>query len=123
MLLLSLVVPLFPWLVLLHGLVPSRVLHLLFILHVLIVLLLSVLLILVHTTQDLDKGQYVNKFISTKYVTSSPCAALNSSRRLLLLEELPRNKPRPLNNPFTDLFDFGGILHQNNKLFISGMFK
>jgi hypothetical protein len=57
-------------------------------LHLLIVLLLSVLLILVHTTQDLDKGQYVNKFISTKYDTSSPCAALNSSRRLLLLEEL-----------------------------------
>jgi hypothetical protein len=70
---LSLVVPLVPGLVLLHGLVPCRVLHLLLIvLHLLIVLLLSVLLILVHTTQDLDKGKYVNKFISTKYVTSSP---------------------------------------------------
>jgi hypothetical protein len=100
-LLLSLVVPLVPWLVLLHDLVPCRVLHLLIVLlllimllllivlHVLIVPLLSVLLILVHTTQDLDKGKYVNKFISIKYVTSSPCAALNSSRRLLLLEELP----------------------------------
>jgi hypothetical protein len=62
---------------------------LLIVLHVLIMLLLSVLLILVHTTQDLDKGKYVNKFISTKYVTSSPCAALNNSRCLLLLEELP----------------------------------
>jgi hypothetical protein len=59
------------------------------VLHLLIVLLLSVLLILVHTTQDLDKGKYVNKFISTKYVTSSPCVVLNSSQCLLLLEELP----------------------------------
>jgi hypothetical protein len=33
--------------------------------------------------------KYVNKFICTRYVTSSPCTALNSSRRLLLLEELP----------------------------------
>ena len=88
-------VPLVPRLVLLHGRVPCRVLHLLIVvpllivLHVLIVLLLSVLLILVQTTQDLDKGKYVNKFISTKHVTSSPCAALNISRRLLLLEELP----------------------------------
>jgi hypothetical protein len=98
--LLSLVVPLVPWLVLLRGLVPCRVLHLLIVLHLLmllilivlhllIVLLLFVLLILVHTTQDLDTGKYVNKFICTRYVTSSPCTALNSSRRLLLLEELP----------------------------------
>jgi hypothetical protein len=62
---------------------------LLTVLHLLIVLLLSVLLILVYTTQNLDKGKYVNKFISTKYVTSSPCVALNSSLRLLLLKELP----------------------------------
>jgi hypothetical protein len=33
--------------------------------------------------------KYVNKFICTRYVTSPPCTALNSSRRLLLLEELP----------------------------------
>jgi hypothetical protein len=33
--------------------------------------------------------KYVNKFICTIYVTSSPCTTLNSSRRLLLLEELP----------------------------------
>jgi hypothetical protein len=33
--------------------------------------------------------KYVNKFICTRYVTSSPCTALNSSRLLLLLEELP----------------------------------
>jgi hypothetical protein len=33
--------------------------------------------------------KYVNKFICTRYVTSSSCTALNSSRRLLLLEELP----------------------------------
>jgi hypothetical protein len=33
--------------------------------------------------------KYVNKFICTRYVTSSPCTALDSSRRLLLLEELP----------------------------------
>jgi hypothetical protein len=32
---------------------------------------------------------YINKIISMKYVTSSPCAALNNSQRLLLLEELP----------------------------------
>jgi hypothetical protein len=89
------VVPVVPWLVLLHGLVLCRVLHLLIVLlllivlHLLIVLLLSVLLILVHTTQGLDKSQYVNKFISTKYDTSSPSAALNNSRRLLMLEELP----------------------------------
>ena len=63
--LLSLVVPLVPWLVMLCGLVPCHVLHLLIELHLLIVLLslivllllnvllLSVLLILVHTTQDL----------------------------------------------------------------------
>jgi hypothetical protein len=69
MLLLSIVVPLVPGLVLLHSLVPCRVMHLLIVflllnvllllivLHLLIVLLLSVLLILVHTTQDLDKGK------------------------------------------------------------------
>jgi hypothetical protein len=60
MFLLSLVVPLVPWLVLLRGLVPCRVLHLLMLLILivllLIVLLLIVLLILVHTTQDLDIG-------------------------------------------------------------------
>jgi hypothetical protein len=101
LLLLSLVVPLVPWLVLLRGLVPCHVLHLLIALHLLIVLLilivllllimllLSVLLILVHTTKYLDTGKYVNKFICTRYVTSSPCTALNNSRRLLLLEELP----------------------------------
>jgi hypothetical protein len=61
LLLLSLVVPLVPWLVLLHGLFPCHVMHLLIVLlllivlHVLFVLVLSVLLILVHTTQDLDK--------------------------------------------------------------------
>jgi hypothetical protein len=33
--------------------------------------------------------KYVNKFICTRYVTSSPCTVLNSSRHLLLLEELP----------------------------------
>jgi hypothetical protein len=115
---LSLVVPLVPGLVLLHVLIPCHVLHLLIVLllivlHLLIVLLLVVLLILVQPTQDLDKGKYVNKFISTKYVTSSPCAVLNRSQCLLLLEELPCNRPRPLNNPFTDFFDFGGILHQN----------
>jgi hypothetical protein len=60
MFLLSLVVQLVPWLVLLRGLVPCRVLHLLMLLILivllLIVLLLIVLLILVHTTQDLDIG-------------------------------------------------------------------
>jgi hypothetical protein len=60
----------------------------------------------------LHTGKYVNKFIYTRYVTSSPCTTLNSSRRLLLLEELPQKRPRPLNGPFTDFFDFGGILHQ-----------
>jgi hypothetical protein len=56
---LSLVVSLVPWLVMLRGLVPCRVLHLLIVLLslivllLLIVMLLSVLLILVHTTQDL----------------------------------------------------------------------
>jgi hypothetical protein len=97
MFLLSLVVPLVPWLVLvlLRGLVPCRVLHLLIVLHLpmllilIVLLLLIVLLILVHTTQDLDTGKYVNKFSCTRYVTSSPCTTLNSSRRLLLLEELP----------------------------------
>jgi hypothetical protein len=72
----SLVVPLVPWLVLLRGLVPCRVLHLLIVLHLfilllilivlllLIVLLPSVLLILVHTTQDLDTSKYVkNLFV------------------------------------------------------------
>jgi hypothetical protein len=89
------VVPLVPGLVLLHDLIPCHVLHLLIVLlllivlHLLIVLLLVVLLILVQRTQDLDKGKYVNKFISTKYITSSPCAVLNKSQRLLLLEELP----------------------------------
>jgi hypothetical protein len=34
-------------------------------------------------------GTYNSRFICTRYVTSSPCTALNSSRRLLLLEELP----------------------------------
>jgi heme A synthase len=82
--------PLVLGLVLLHDLVPCRVLHLLIVLHLLFALiLLIVLLIMVHQTQDLDKGKYVNKFISTKYGISSPCATLNSSRRLLLLEELP----------------------------------
>jgi hypothetical protein len=33
--------------------------------------------------------KYVKKIICTRYVTSSPCTALNSSRRLLLLKELP----------------------------------
>jgi hypothetical protein len=65
LLLLSLVVPLVPWLVLLRGLVPCHVLHLLIVLLILIVPLLSVLLILVHTTQDLDTSKYVNKFICT----------------------------------------------------------
>jgi hypothetical protein len=95
-LLLSSVVPLVPGLVMMHGLVPCRTLHLLIVLLLLIVLhllimlhLFIVLLILVHTTQDLDKGKYVNKFISMKYVTSSPCVALNNSRCLLLLKELP----------------------------------
>jgi hypothetical protein len=37
----------------------------------------------------LHTGKYVNKFICTRYVTSSPCTTLNSSQRLLLLEELP----------------------------------
>jgi hypothetical protein len=65
---------------------------------ILIVLLLSVLLILVHTTQDLDTGKYVNKFICTRYVNVQRSTALN--------------RLRPLNSPFTDFFDFGGILYQ-----------
>jgi hypothetical protein len=47
-----------PGLVLLHGLVPCHMLHLLIVSH------LIVLLFWVHPTQDLDKGKYVKKFIS-----------------------------------------------------------